>query len=177
VADQLKDQASGPKCPTDLCTSFQTFTRKPYLGLISINSAQITPTDTECETCQQEITMNARRILITIGSLVLAVSPLASYASSKQAIDACVKSFVETYVPKDRVVRIHKSQPTRGPLGILSDGKDTYTVALFARGARTGQQIAHARCVASTHGLVIVMDSPADDTYVATADFAAVVDR
>lgn len=95
----------------------------------------------------------------------------------QQAIDACVKSFVETYIPQDRVVRIRKRQPPLSPLGILNDWKGTYTIALSARGARTGEEIAEARCVASAQGEVIVMDSPARETYIAKADFAAVVAR
>jgi hypothetical protein len=144
--------------------------------LISIKTASCARANTEHENRKQEITMNARRILLTAGTLVLAATPLATYAGPKQAIDACVQSFVETYLP-DRVVRVHTRQPALGPLGILNDRKGTYTIALSARGARSGKEIAQARCVASTRGDVIVMDSPVEDTYVAKADFAAVVTR
>lgn len=121
--------------------------------------------------------MKARRTLVMIGTLVLAATPLATYAGPRQALDACVKSFVETYVPKDRVVRVHKQQPPVTPLAILSDRKGTYTIALSARGARSGMEIAQARCVASTKGDVIVMDTPDVDLYIAKADYAVVVTR
>ncbi len=121
--------------------------------------------------------MKARMTLAMVGTLMLTATPLASHAGSNQALDACVKSFVESYIPKDRVVRVYKHQPTPGPLGMLQDRKGVYTIALSARGKHSGKEIARARCVASTRGDVIVMDSPSADTYVADADFAAVVTR
>lgn len=119
--------------------------------------------------------MNVRKTTAMIGTLMLAATPLASYAGPNQALDACVKSFVETYIPKDRVVRVRKHQPPSGTFDILNYRKDVYTIALSARGARSGKEIAQARCVASKRGDVIVIDSPPVDTYVADADFAAVV--
>ena len=62
--------------------------------------------------------MNARRTLAMVGALVFAATPLASYAGPRQALDACVKSFVETYIPKDRAVRVHRQQPPVTPLSI-----------------------------------------------------------
>jgi hypothetical protein len=145
--------------------------------LISIKTARFARADTELEDRQQEIIMKARMTLAMVGTLVLAAAPLASHAGSNQALDACVKSFVESYIPKDRVVRVYKHQPTPGPLGILQDRKGTYTIALSARGKSSGKEIAQARCVANTRGDVIVMDSPPANTYVADADFAAVITR
>ena len=121
--------------------------------------------------------MNARSTLAIVGTLMFAATPLASLAGPRQALDACVKSFVETYVPKDRVVRVHRQQPAVTPLGILNGGKSTYTIALSARGARSGKEIAQARCVASTRGDVIVIDNPAINAYVADADFTVAVTR
>lgn len=121
--------------------------------------------------------MKARMSLAMAGTLVLAATPLASYASSNQALDACVKAFVANYIPKESVVRVYKHRPTPGPLAILLDRKGTYTIALTARGKRSGEEIAQARCVANSRGDVIVMDSPPADTYVAKADFAATVTR
>lgn len=118
-----------------------------------------------------------RTALAMIGTLMLAATPLASYAGPNQAFDACVKSFVETYIPKDRVVRVRKQHPPAGPLDALSYRKNVYTIALSAGGARSGKEIAQARCVASNNCQVIVLDSPPPDTYVSEADFAAVVAR
>lgn len=141
-------------------------------------TTQFARADTEHENRQQETNMKARMILAMAGTLALAATPLASYAGSNQALDACVKSFVETYIPKDRVVRVYKHQPTMGPLGMMQAGrKDTYTIALSAVGKRSGKEIAQARCVASRRGEVIVIDSPPAGSYVAKADFAAVITR
>lgn len=121
--------------------------------------------------------MKAHMTLAMVGTLVLAAAPIASHAGSNKAINACVKSFVANYVPKDRVIRVHRYVPAPGPLSLLLDRKGTYTVALAARGKTSGKEIAQARCVANGRGDVIVLDSPPVDTYVADADFAAVVTR
>jgi hypothetical protein len=121
--------------------------------------------------------MKAHTTIAIVGTLMLAATPLASHAGSNQAINACVKSFVDTYIPKDRVVRVHKHQPTLGPLGIHNERKGSYTIALSARGARSGKEIAQARCIASARGEVIVIDTPATDAYVADADFTVAVTR
>lgn len=122
--------------------------------------------------------MKARMTLAMVGTMAFAGAPLASHAGSNQALDACVKTFVANYIPKDRVVRVYKDRPTPGPLALLQDARrGVYTIALSARGKRSGKEIAQARCIASSRGDVIVMDNPPTNTYVANADFAAVVTR
>jgi hypothetical protein len=128
-------------------------------------------------TVSQEIYMKARMTLAMVGTVVLAATPLASYAGSNHALDACVKAFVENYISKDTVVRVHKQAPPLSPLGILQDRRGMYTIALTARGKHSGKEIAQARCIASARGEVIVMDSPPADTYVAKADFTASIAR
>lgn len=121
--------------------------------------------------------MKARMTLATVGMVVLGAAPLASYAGSNQAVDACVKAFVATHIPKESVVHVHKQTPPLSPLALLQDRRGTYTVALTAYGKRSGKEIAQARCVASSRGEVIVLDSPPADSYVADADFTARLTR
>ena len=110
--------------------------------------------------------MRTRRILILSGLLALGATPLASYADGQQkAFDACIKSFVETNVPKDRIVRVEKSAQVPGPLAVLSRKK--YTIELTARGAKSGEEMSKALCVASPQGYVILLDTKPLETYFA----------
>lgn len=117
--------------------------------------------------------MKVRMTLVMVGTLAFAATPFASYADSNQALDACVKSFISSHVPKDREVRVRKHLPSPGPLAIMQD-KSSYAIMLSARVKGSGKEIAQARCVANARGEVIAMDSPPADT---EADLAAVVTR
>lgn len=121
--------------------------------------------------------MKVRVGFTMLGALSLAAVPFASHAGPNQAVDACVSSFIEAYIPKDRVVNVRRSSSTPSPLAARNSRRDKYTIALTAVGARSGKQLAQAKCVASARGEVIVLDSPADDNYVANADFTVAVNR
>jgi hypothetical protein len=125
----------------------------------------------------QENNVKARWILAIASPLALAAVPITSQAGPREAVDACVSSFVETYIPEHRVVRVKKELPETKPLTMMYPTRGRYTIALSAHEARSGKEVAHARCVVSTRGDVIVLDSPADSSYVAKADFAVSVGR
>jgi hypothetical protein len=111
----------------------------------------------------EESTMRTRRLLILSGLLALGATPIASYAGgSQKAFDACIKNFVETSVPKDRIVRVEKSAQAPGPLAVLSRKK--YIIELTARGAKSGEEMSKATCVASPQGYVILLDTKPVDT-------------
>ena len=122
--------------------------------------------------------MNIGRKVALSGLLALAAIPFAAQAdNADRAANACIKSFVETYLPKHQPVRIKKIEPVASPLRYYTNRFGTYTVALSARLSRSGEELAQARCVASARGEVIVMDSPPVATYAANADVAAVIVR
>ncbi|HEY0942080.1 MAG TPA: hypothetical protein VGE08_18465 [Steroidobacter sp.] len=86
-------------------------------------------------------------------------------------MDACVKSFIESNFAEDRVVHVRKRpKATMYP-------QSKYTIALKARGARSGEVLAQARCVAGSRGNVIVLDSPPFDNLLANADFKVTTGR
>jgi hypothetical protein len=58
------------------------------------------------------------------------------------------------------------------PTSIVLRQPRKYTIALSARGLRSGEVLAEARCVADHEGIVLVLDQPPAD-YVAHADFIA----
>ena len=112
--------------------------------------------------------MNISKAVAVSGLILVAAAPFAAQAGGMgKATDACVAAFVETYVPAGHKVRIQKGSYAGSPLEYSSK---QYIVALSARFARSGQEIAQARCVASARGDVIVLDRPPPETYVARAD-------
>ena len=117
--------------------------------------------------------MTVRKALAVAGAIALGFTSFAAHASGADAaINACVKSFVDANL-KDRIVRVRKEPFVPSPL--FPHTRDTYTVALAAHEARSGHLVAQARCVASTRGKVIVLDSPDPSSYTAMADFAVTV--
>ena len=115
--------------------------------------------------------MTVRRALAVAGAIALGFTSFAAHASGADvALDACVKSFADANL-KGRIVRVRK-QPFAAPSRLFPHTRDTYIVALTARGAQSGELIAQARCVASTRGSVIVLDSPDSSSYTAMADVA-----
>ena len=103
--------------------------------------------------------------------IALGAAPLTSEAATgpNAALDACVKSFVETYLPERKVRQVAKPVTNPNPLSLFSARE--YTVVLSARGVESGDVIAEARCVASRHGIVVVLDSQVAAKHKQNADF------
>jgi hypothetical protein len=102
--------------------------------------------------------------------------PLASQARSgpAAAVDACVKSFVDTYLVGHPVKQVKKSIPAPSPLEVFTRPQ-SFTVALTAQGVQSGAIVAQARCVANGAGIVIVLDNPPPSEYLSRADFVVKV--
>lgn len=113
--------------------------------------------------------MNIRKV-VTLSSLIaLAAAPFVAQADGpEKATDACIQAFVDQYVPKGHTVRVHKKMPVPSN---LDSYVRRYTIALSATLATSGTELASARCVVSSGGNVIVLDSPPVETYAANADF------
>ena len=103
----------------------------------------------------------ALRFGTLLACAVFAAVPVTSEAKSgpRAAVDACVKSFVEAYLPDRRVSTEIRETPDPSPAGFFWATR-RYTVLLTATGVRSGDIIAEARCVASRDGLVLVLDAP-----------------
>jgi hypothetical protein len=108
----------------------------------------------------------------TLLALLALTVPHASQARSAPtaAVDACVKSFVEAYLPNNPLKQVRKLIPAASPIDAYYAPRK-YTVALSAYGVRSGDLLAQARCVASNKGVVLVLDNPPAGEYVARADF------
>ena len=107
-----------------------------------------------------------------IALVAMAAVPSTSEAKAdpSTAIDACVKSFVQSYLPDRKVRQVAKATPSSGPLAVFWSPRE-YTVVLKAHGASSGELIAEARCVANRNGIVVVLDSPLLAKDLRTADF------
>src|SRR5690606_19113837 len=123
------------------------------------------------------------RALRSVGAFGVVVAfaclaaPVASYSDpASTAVDACVKSFIEAYFTDDRVVRVRKRLEPTGSLHFTYP-QPKYTIALTARGTRSREILAQARCVAGARGNVIILDSPPLDTYLAKAHFSVTIGR
>ncbi|HEY5810826.1 MAG TPA: hypothetical protein VIT67_22840 [Povalibacter sp.] len=115
--------------------------------------------------------MNPRKTSVLALMMIATLpSPSQAHESSAVAIDACVKSFSETYLAGHRVRGVRKRSPAESPVA-AHYGQRQYTIALSAHGATSGDLIAQARCVVSREGAVLVLDSPPSVEYVSRADF------
>jgi len=111
--------------------------------------------------------MSVRSLAIVSGLLALTTAPLTAHADgSDRAADACIQAFVDTYLPKDRQVKVRTLSPVPGPLSTYTK---RYTIDLNARLARSGTELVTARCVASATGQVIALDGPTVDGPVASS--------
>jgi hypothetical protein len=125
--------------------------------------------------------MNTRRnlavkTLALSALLTLSATPFATQAAdADRAVNACVKAFVDRYLP-DRTVTVRKQLPAAGPLDVLVR-EPQYTVAIEARGKQSGELLAQASCVASRRGDVVVLENPASAEFAAKADFTATLLR
>ena len=116
--------------------------------------------------------MNKSTLSLVI--LALAAAPLATQAAPggpNAAVNACVKAFVSTYLP-NHPVKATNTTGFRTPTSIALRQPRKYTIALSAVGARSGEVLAEARCIADHEGIVLVLDQPPTN-YVARADFIA----
>jgi len=118
--------------------------------------------------------MSFKKYALTALIVVAAAAPFTTQAAgpgAAAAFNACTKAFVDTYLP-NRVVRQQSTIDfTRSPLEFWNVRK--YTIALRALGATSGEVVAEARCIADRKGVVLVLDTPPTQEYVAHANITA----
>jgi hypothetical protein len=101
--------------------------------------------------------MNFRKMAAISSLVLLTAVPFAATAGSKdKATDACIQAFVDSHLPKGRTVRVHKKGHASS--SVYAHVRQ-YTVTLSARLARSGTELATARCVVSHDGEVIALHS------------------
>jgi hypothetical protein len=107
-------------------------------------------------------------------SLALAAAPLATHAAPADGLDACVKAFVATSLPKEQPITVRKETLSVSPLDTLAG---TYKVTLVATGATSGKRFAKGTCVISRSGEVVTLNGRSVQTQVAQAGVAKTAAR
>jgi hypothetical protein len=103
-----------------------------------------------------ELLMNTRkRIALTLAiAAPLCLTSAWSAADSKTAMDACVKAFVSTSVPKDRQVAVQ----TEALATTIITRSRPYSIALTATSSSSGKKLATATCRTDRNGIVIALN-------------------
>ena len=108
-----------------------------------------------------------------VSLLALAVAPLcteAAPATATSALNACVKAFVQTYVPNNPV-RVTRTRSAEVPRVLSLALPSKHTIELSARGVESGTVLAQARCIADKNGIVLILDAGTSaETVIARAD-------
>jgi hypothetical protein len=98
--------------------------------------------------------MSARLVRLAVAAVVLA-APVASFADSSVAIDACIKAFLSSDVAKDRKVTVQKNlDSVPRPLALSG----LYTVEVVAKGRESGKQLARVICHADQKGTIVAVN-------------------
>ena len=106
-------------------------------------------------------TRNPTRVLFTsIAAPLCLTATLHSTAAladsrTQAAMDACVKAFVSTSVPKDRQIALRTEMPTSSSL--LPRARP-YAITLTATGQDSGKQLAKATCRTDRNGAVLALN-------------------
>jgi len=106
--------------------------------------------------------MDARKyITLAIAVPLCLTAPLSvadsTPAAATTAMDACIKAFISTAVPKDRQVALRTE--TRGVT--MMPRTRPYSIALTATSRNSGKQLAAATCRTDRNGTVIALNAKA----------------
>ena len=97
--------------------------------------------------------MKIRGLATACGLVIFgAISFQAQAGGADKAAEACIRSFVDTYLPKSAPLQVRTVSQGSGPLGVHAR---KYTIDLSARLTRNGKEFVTARCVADARGQVI----------------------
>jgi len=101
--------------------------------------------------------MNIRGLATACGLAILgATSFQAQAGGADRAAEACIRSFVDTYLPKSAPLQVRTLSTGSGSLGVHAR---KYTIDLSARLSRNGKELVTARCIAGADGQVIEIAS------------------
>jgi hypothetical protein len=87
---------------------------------------------------------------------LIATLSVAEATASSTAMDACIRAFISTAVPKDRQVRLHTESLAAT---MISRGRP-YSITLAATSSSSGKQLAAANCRIDRHGNIALNGKP-----------------
>jgi hypothetical protein len=99
--------------------------------------------------------MNMSRLArLAVAALVL-TAPVASFADSASAMDACLATFLNSDLAKDRKVTVLKDVDSK-PLPLSLSG--AYKIEVVAKGRESGKELAHIVCHADKKGTILAVN-------------------
>jgi hypothetical protein len=88
-----------------------------------------------------------------LAALVLTV-PVSSFAGTDAAVDACLQTFLESDLAKDRKVSVRKNlDAAPRPVALSGD----YQVEVVAKGRESGKRLAHIVCRVDAKGTIVAV--------------------
>ena len=98
--------------------------------------------------------------------LSLASPELARESARESAMDACIKAFVNTSLPKSQSVEVRTQGLPERP---QSSNDGPYQISLIATDKATGKRLAKATCLADRNGAILALSGKAPSPLVASA--------
>ncbi len=101
--------------------------------------------------------MNTRvhkQIVLAIGAAVLMSSPLALQAKDKSGMDVCIDAFVAQQLPAGHPLKVVKRDVSANPWNF----SQASTIAVSAKGRRSGTSYGSAVCTVNRDGELVAME-------------------
>jgi hypothetical protein len=96
----------------------------------------------------------SRLARLAVAALILA-APVASFADSAAAMDACLQTFLTSDLAKDRKVTVVKDM---GPAPLPLTLSGVYKIEVVVKGRESGKQLARIVCQADQKGTILAVD-------------------
>lgn len=99
--------------------------------------------------------MQTKRLVLAAAALLPVLAPASSHADETSAMDACVKTFLESDLAKDRKVTVHLNNDSVVRPITLSG---LYRIEVVAKGRESGRQLARIVCHADGSGAIVAVN-------------------
>jgi hypothetical protein len=99
--------------------------------------------------------MYAKRLVLTAALLPVLAAPALVHADEASAMNACVQTFLDSDLAKDRKVTVQKNTDSVVRPIALSG---LYKIEVVAKGRESGKQIARIVCHADNSGTIVAVN-------------------
>ena len=99
--------------------------------------------------------MPTKRLVLAAAALLPLLAPAFSHADETRAMNACVKTFLDSDLAKDRKVTINLSNDSVVRPLTLSG---LYRIEVVATGRQSGKQLARIVCHANSKGAIVAVN-------------------
>jgi hypothetical protein len=107
------------------------------------------------DSIHEEMMMNMRfsRQVLSVAALIVLGLPVASHADEQQAVNTCIRTFVNKVVPEGHPVEVQQ-ESIRLPRYKVGEKRKIY---LVAQGAESGKRYGRASCEVNAQGSLVAM--------------------